>query len=127
MEFLPNNVANCCESFSEIAASSPSQHLDSRGLLRPLVCKLPPRRVVIVRIVEARHHRTPKQRKLPIAHQSSTLPHTRRNQDLDMFAGRQITSKAQDRRAAVWIQLQHLHWITQVEVEHLVGVEHVHL
>ena len=44
-----------------------------------------------------------------------------------MLTRLQIRSKGEERGAPVWVELQHLHRVAEVEVEDLVGVEDVHL
>src|ERR1700721_3140133 len=44
-----------------------------------------------------------------------------------MLPGLQIRSKSENSGAAISKELQHLHWIPEIEMKDLVGIEDVHL
>jgi len=44
-----------------------------------------------------------------------------------MLSGRQIRPENVSRRTPVRVQLEHFHWVAQIEVEHFVGIQNVHL
>jgi len=55
------------------------------------------------------------------------LPDAGRGYELDVVICHQILAKSEDGGAAVFVELEHLDGVAEIEVEDLVGLEDVHL
>ena len=83
--------------------------------------------VVVVGEVKTRHHGASQQRQFSAAQDPRPLPYSCWNEQLNVLPGFQVTSKTKDSGVAIRVELEHLHWVAEIEVKHLVRVEEMHL
>lgn len=110
-----------------IAALFSCKRADPVGLAGPLGNELIGSGVAVVGEVEAGSYGAAQECNFPFADEAGALPYACGDDQLDMVTGLQVWSESKNRGTAVCVELQHFHWVAEVEVEGLIGVEDVHL
>jgi hypothetical protein len=112
--------------FSGSVALSPSKGADAVFLPGPPGGEFVIPGVVIVGVFEPGDDGAAEKSEFAVADETSALPYSGGNYDLNLLAREQIMAENHEAGSAVGVKLKHLDGIAEVEVEDLVGLEHVH-